>query len=74
MTRHITKSQITPYDHMVLSAGGRTDAEFERLMSTRHPAIHCRLCALAADTLYHLVLALEARAARSAERSHLRIA
>ncbi|MGI3186711.1 hypothetical protein [Nioella aestuarii] len=74
MTRHANPNQITPLDHMIISAGGRTEAEFEQRMTSGTPTLHCRLCAIAADVLYRIVLRLEHRANRTAELSHRRMA
>lgn len=74
MTRKAPTTQITAFDHMILSAGGRTDAEFEKTMMAEAPTLHCRLCAVAADALYRIVLRLEAGANRTVDRSHRRMA
>lgn len=74
MTRPANPNQITPLDHMIISAGGRTEAEIEGQMMTGAPALLCRLCAVAADALYRVVLRLEHRANRTAELSHRRMA
>lgn len=74
MTRQAPATQITAFDHMILSAGGRTDAEFETSMMANASTLQCRLCAAAADALYRIVLRLEARANRTVDRSHRRMA
>lgn len=74
MTRQIPTTQITAFDHMIISAGGRTDAEFEQSMKADAPTLQCRFCAAAADMLYRIVLRLEARANRSHDHSHRRMA
>jgi len=74
MPRIAKPRQISAFDHMVLSMGGRTEDEFEARMVRERPHWQCAVCAAAADMLYRLVIKLEARANRTAERSHRRIA
>lgn len=74
MPRIARHSKMSAFDHMLLSAGGRTDAELEAQMLRGGPKWRCVACAAAADLLYRLVPKLEARAGRALDRSHRRLA
>lgn len=74
MPRIVKHSRMSTLDHMLLSAGGRTDAELEAQMIRGHQPLRCTVCAAAADVLYRVVLKLEARAGRAQKRSHRRLA
>jgi hypothetical protein len=74
MTRHATQPQLSDFDMMMIRAGCRTQAELEGMALNKFGFdVLCRICALFADALYHLVILLEAGSHRSFEFSHHRL-
>lgn len=75
MARHTTQNKLTEFDLMVIRAGGRSQAEFEAMVESGFGfACRCTVCAFFADTLYRVVVKLEAGANRATEASHHRLA
>lgn len=75
MTRHTAQGKLTEIDLMVIRAGGRTEAEFEAMVGGGFGfAAPCKVCAFLADSLYRVVVKLEAGANRAKEASHHRLA
>jgi|GEM_PF-4668002 len=72
MTLRHTPNPLTEFDLMVIRAGGRTAEELET-MALNGFGFRCKICAALADTLYWVVLALEAGTNRSAAASHRRL-
>ena len=72
MTRRHTSTPLTEFDLMVIRAGGRTAEELES-MALNGFGFRCKTCAALADTLYRIVLALEAGTNRSDAASHRRL-
>lgn len=75
MTRHTAQTKLTEFDLMVIRAGGRTQAEFEAMVKSGFGYdAYCKVCAFLADTLYCVVVKLEAGANRAPEASQHRLA
>ena len=75
MPRKKHETSLTEFDLMMISAGGRTEAELEAMVRGGPGFdVRCRICGMLADGLYRLVMRLEAGARRTSEASHHRFA
>lgn len=74
MTRHTAQTNLTEFDLMLIRAGGRTQAELQAMVESGFGFdTRCKVCAFLADTLYRVVVKLEAGANRATEASHHRL-
>ena len=71
MTRKTSHTHLCEFDLMVIREGGRTQAELEAI-ALSESRLWCKFYAFLADTLYKIVMRLEANADHSVEKSHRR--
>lgn len=72
MTRCHVPTPLSEFDMMVIRAGGHTANELES-MALNGFGMRCKRCGILADTLYRIVLTLEAGTHRSDAASHRRL-
>lgn len=75
MTLHTIQTNLSEFDLMMIRAGGRTETEFDTMAKTGFGLnASSDICAFLADSLYRIVILLEAGAHRAARASHQRLA
>lgn len=72
MTRPHTQLGLSEFDLMIIRAGGRTAVEVES-MAMDSFGFRCKICSVLADSLYRIVLILEASSNRPDRTSHRRL-